>query len=248
MNISWRISRSGLGLVTALLVLAGALGLRAAEGGDEGIAIAIVYDTSGSMNDPVMDGPGRTAPKFRIASRALTAIVDRLQAVAAGSAGGPPRKLEAGLFVFQGTRAAEAVKFGPFNAEALRDWMKNFSAPAGATPLGAAVELAGRTVLGSRLNHKHVLVLTDGMNTAGPDPATVLPELNRAATRQNTGVSFHFVAFDVDAGAFARVKKQGATVLGAADAKQLNTQLEFILAEKILLEADEPAAGAKPTK
>ena len=49
------------------------------------------------------------------------------------------------------------------------------------------------------------------------------------------------MAFDVDAKVFDPVKKLGATVVGAADEKQLNTQLEFILQRKILLEEEEPA-------
>ena len=49
------------------------------------------------------------------------------------------------------------------------------------------------------------------------------------------------MAFDVDAKQFNSVKKLGATVVGAADEKQLNTQLEFILQRKILLEEEEPA-------
>ena len=49
----------------------------------------------------------------------------------------------------------------------------------------------------------------------------------------------HFVAFDVDAKVFDPVKKLGATVVGAADEKQLNTQLEYILQRKILLEEEE---------
>jgi len=48
------------------------------------------------------------------------------------------------------------------------------------------------------------------------------------------------VAFDVDAKVFAAVKKQGATVVGAADEKQLDAQLQFILQKKILLEEEEP--------
>jgi hypothetical protein len=50
------------------------------------------------------------------------------------------------------------------------------------------------------------------------------------------------VAFDVNAKVFDSVKKLGATVVGAADEKQLNSQLDFILQHKILLEEEE-----KPT-
>jgi hypothetical protein len=48
------------------------------------------------------------------------------------------------------------------------------------------------------------------------------------------------VAFDVDAKVFAGVKKLGATVVSAANESQLNTQLEFVLEKKILLEDEEP--------
>jgi hypothetical protein len=102
-------------------------------------------------------------------------------------------------------------------------------------------------VLGSNLTRKHVLVVTDGMNTAGPDPASVLPGLKKDAARKGASLGVHFVAFDVAAKVFDPVKKLGATVVGAADAPQLNAQLEFILEKKILLEDEEPppATGAK---
>src|SRR5206468_5435109 len=92
--------------------------------------------------------------------------------------------------------------------------------------------------LQSKLSQKHVLVITDGLNTIGPDPVTVVPQMNRAAAASGTVLFVHFVAFDVDAKVFAPLKKMGVTVVGAADETQLNRQLEFILEEKILLEKD----------
>ena len=67
----------------------------------EGVAIAIVYDTSGSMNEPVKDETGKSSPKYLIANRALVAIANRLQSFATNGAAGSPRKIHAGLFVFQ---------------------------------------------------------------------------------------------------------------------------------------------------
>ena len=52
-------------------------------------------------------------------------------------------------------------------------------------------------------------------------------------------MSVHFVAFNAAAKEFNGVKKLGATVVGAADEKQLDTQLDFILQKKILLEDEE---------
>jgi Mg-chelatase subunit ChlD len=217
-----------------------------APASEEGIAVAIVYDTSGSMLEQVRDTSGKMAPKYQIASRALGAIIDRLEAIVASAPKDKPKRIYSGLVIFNGDSARSAVNFGLFNAQAMRDWLKSFSRPQGSTPLGEAVRLAGEAVLVSKLSRKHVLVLTDGMNTKGPDPSVMIPKLNQEAARKGASVFFHFVALDVDEKAFANVKKLGATVVGAADEKQLNSQLEFILQEKILLEEEEiPSAKEK---
>ena len=207
---------------------------------EEGVALAIIYDTSGSMRDPVPDQNGGSAPKYVIANRALKAVADRLEAFATNNPSGAARKIFTGLFVFQGEHARAAMPLGPFDGPALRNWASRFSSPGGNTPLGATLGVAGHAVLESPLTRKHVLIITDGINTAGPTPAVVLPRLNQQAARQGAALSVHFVAFDVDAKVFDAVKKQGATVVGAADEKQLNTQLQYILQEKILLEDEEP--------
>jgi hypothetical protein len=207
----------------------------------DGVAVAIVYDTSGSMNDPVKDEAGKPSPKYVIANRALVAIANRLQTFATNGAAGSPRKVHAGLFVFQKDGPHAAIPFGPYNADAFTTWARGFSAPTGGTPLGNTLNTAGRAVLKSGLARKHVLVITDGMNTIGPNPAAMLEKLQQEAEQKQTGLSVHFVAFDVDAKVFEGVKKLGATVVGASNEGQLNTQLEFILEKKILLEEEEPA-------
>jgi hypothetical protein len=67
-----------------------------------------------------------------------------------------------------------------------------------------------------------------------------MPRLKQQAAQKGASLSVHFVAFDVDAKVFDPVKKLGATVVGAADETQLNSQLQFILQRKILLEEEEP--------
>jgi len=207
---------------------------------EEGVAVAIVYDTSGSMIQPVKDETGKLAPKYRIANRALTAIADRIQTFITSAATGKPRKIHAGLFVFKKDGPYAALPFGAFDAGAFKTWARNFSKPAGGTPLGNALNAASRAVLNSGLTRKHVLVITDGVNTVGPNPASVLPGLQKQAMQRQTGLSVHFVAFDVDAKVFAGVKKLGATVVSASNESQLNAQLGFILEKKILLEDEEP--------
>jgi hypothetical protein len=225
-------------LAAVAILQPGLTRLTAAE--QDGVALAIVYDTSGSMRDPVRDATGRLSPKFVIANRALMTIARQIQAFATNNSSGTPLRIDAGLFIFGGDNATAVVKFGPFDADAIQSWAGGFSNPSGGTPLGNALKTASRTVLGSPLPRKHVLVITDGMNTIGPQPARVIPELNREAERKQTSLFIHFVAFDVGAGVFDPVKKLGATVVAAADEKQLNAQLDFMLKNEILLEKPEP--------
>jgi hypothetical protein len=207
---------------------------------DAGIAVAIVYDTSGSMRATVKDRNGRDIPKYQIANRALSGIAQRIQAVATNRTTGATRKIEAGLFVFSKQGARPAVPFGPFDAAAIENWANKFQTPSGDTPLGNAIKVAADAVLKSKLPRKHLLIITDGENTAGPQPSAVIPGLLQQAKADHTSLSFHFVAFDVDARLFAPVKKLDATVVSAADESQLNSQLEYILERKILLEDEEP--------
>jgi hypothetical protein len=228
-----------LAVMTALAALEQGTNCRASE--QEGVALAIIYDTSGSMHDSVRDSAGRFSPKYIVANRALAAVAKQIQAFATSSGAGTPRNVQAGLFVFSGNNARQAVAFGPFDAAALEQFARTFASPNGNTPLGNALGVATRTVMDSPLSRKHVLIITDGMNTEGPSPEMVLPRLKQQAEEKHANLSVHFVAFDVAAKQFDAVKKLGATVVGAADEKQLNTQLEFILQRKILLEEEEPA-------
>jgi hypothetical protein len=231
-------------VLAALVALApGTVSLAATN--DEGVALAIIYDTSGSMRETVRDENGNQAPKYVIANRALIAIAKQLQNFATNTPSGAPRKLEAGLFIFGGDGAKEVIKLGPFDAEAIREFAKHFSNPNGNTPLGKSLEKAGQTVLNSPLTRKHVLIITDGINTSGPAPVVVMPRLKQQAEQKHAGLSVHFVAFDVDAKVFDPVKKLGATVVGAADEKQLNIQLDYIMQRKILLEEEEAPKKSK---
>ena len=225
-------------VLATLLFLGVASGVsRAAE--EEGVALAIVYDTSGSMGDKVRDTNGVPAPKYVIANRALDAITTRVEKFATNAPASSPKRIQAGLFIFADKGAKQAIPFGPFKAETFRSWAHDFKNVGGGTPLGTAVKAAGETVLKSGLTRKHVLVITDGENTIGPGPATAMSQIKAEAEKNQTTLSVHFVAFDVAAKVFDGVKKNGATVLSAENEAQLNTQLEFILEKKILLEEEE---------
>ncbi len=235
----------GFSMILAFFAALGLLDINSAAATEEGIALAIVYDTSGSMRETVASGPGKTAAKYIVANKALSTIADRLDRFSTNSPSGSPRKVEVGLYIFRGSSAAPVVPFGPRQPGAIQKWVAGFTDPNGTTPLGNSISVASKAVSASALNHKHVLILTDGMNTSGPPPETVIPMIQRSGTN---APSFHFVAFDVDAKVFEPVKKLGATVLGASNEQQLNSQLEYIFERKILLEDEEPSrpAAVKP--
>ena len=201
---------------------------------DSDLAIAIVYDTSGSMKDGVAGAQGAKEPKYIIANRALAAVIDKLEKVNAAG----PRRVQAGLFTFRENGGQETVKLGPLDAPALRNWLTTFQKPSGTTPLGNAVAFATGALWKIRADSRHVLVITDGENTAGAKPDDVLPKLQDQCLKNGLVVHFHFLAFDVDAKVFGGIKKFGATLVGASDEAQLNQKLNFILEEKILLEKE----------
>jgi hypothetical protein len=229
-----RIFSSAWILAGAMIFGLGLLPVSAAD--DDGVALGILYDTSGSMKEPVPNSHGSTSPKYVIANRAVMAIVKQLQTFATNGPADAPHKIEVGLYTFSESGAKEVVKLGPLDAAAIRDWATNFKAPDGGTPLGDALKKVAQSVLDSPMPRKHIVIITDGENTVGPDPAKVMPGINRKAEQKQTPVFVHFIAFNVDAKVFNAVKKQGASVASAADEGQLNSQLDFILQNQILLE------------
>src|ERR1041385_6834016 len=111
-------------LITTLVTLAGIIAtpFQAFAAPEEGVALAIVYDTSGSMKEQVRDRNGKLSPKYVIANRALEAISSRIQTFTTNAASGGLRTIHAGLFVFDATGAKQAVKFGPFDPPTFQRW------------------------------------------------------------------------------------------------------------------------------
>src|SRR5688500_20245439 len=77
--------------------------------GAEGVAVAIVLDTSGSMKESVRDGKGGRSPKYVIGNRALESVIGKIERFATNAS---DRIVHAGLFIFSGEGAHEVVKFG----------------------------------------------------------------------------------------------------------------------------------------
>jgi Mg-chelatase subunit ChlD len=200
-----------------------------------GVAVAVVYDTSGSMRQPPAGATAKNRePKSRIAQRSFLKAIRRLETFAANPMSPP---LSIGVYVFKGQNAIEAIPLRPFDGAALRQWLAQLHIPEAATPIGDALYYASRDLLVADAISRHILVLTDGANTAGRDPVTALEELTKDAARRQRPVSVHVIALDVNPRTFNGLQERGATLIGAANEAELNASFDRILEEKILVEA-----------
>lgn len=201
--------------------------------GEPGVAIAIVYDTSGSMSDKVQAAGGQKQ-KYVIASEALGRIVNKIDAYAKSG-----NKVQAGIVCFPGaSNGVNAVPFAAWNPEPFRKWLAGFNSPSGGTPLGDAILAASKLVADSPLAKKHVVVLTDGESNQGISPDEgVRSGLNYK--KKEGAISYYFVAFDTSAAQFNDLKKKGVLVLSAGNESELQKGLTNIFTQKILLEEEE---------
>ena len=207
----------------------------AAAFAEPGVAIAIVYDTSGSMLDKVPSAGGQK-PKYVIASETLDRIVGKIDAYAKSG-----NKVQAGIVCFPNPlKEANGVAFSDWNPGLFRQWLGSFNNPSGDTPLGEAILNAAKLVADSPLAKKHVVVLTDGENNHGISPDEAVQKGTEYLRNKSVGgISYYFVAFDTRAAQFNDVKKKGAVVLSADNEAELQKGLTNIFTKKILLEDEE---------
>jgi hypothetical protein len=205
-------------------------GVHAQSNNQTTVAIEIVYDGSGSMGDSVPGLNGESTPKFVIASNAIVNIANQIHTFVKTK----HAQVEAGLVPFYGGEVRAGLPLRKFNQMAFILWAQNIPSPDGGTPLGRAIKEASSQLSKSSASKKFILIVTDGESNAGPEPATVLSEIKNT---QPVVKSF-FVAFDVNADVFSGAKTQGATVVSAANATELTTQINNLLGQKILLEAE----------
>ena len=202
----------------------------------DGIGLAIVYDTSGSMADSVNDADGHMAPKYEIANRAFMATVEQIRKYVEGAPAGS-KKVLVSVVTFDGNGGVVAqINPEPFDADRLIQWLKNFPGCGGSTPLGDAIRLANQQLIYGNMSKKHVIVLTDGGSNSGSTPDSVVTDIR--ANKDEGDVSLYFIAFDVSSSLFSGVKNQGVAISEASDGAQLNTELNNIVTTKILLEQE----------
>lgn len=207
---------------------------------DLGISIVLAIDVSGSMADPPASGGSE---KYLQASAALTSIVDFLERFSAAEGKGMLLKVALirfdddvdtpfGLTVMNkdSFTALRAVVADPGTFE-----------PGGKTSLGLAIEWAAEILAQSGTIFKSTIVLSDGENTLGPEPADVLYGINNNRVDASTvdvpistrGTLVSFVGFDIDSSAFADLAELGARVSTANNQAQLESALTTLLVADI---------------
>ncbi len=200
----------------------------------EGTAAAVLMDTSGSMNETVPDTDGRPKPKIDIARRAAANVLRRFSEYAQKN---PGRPLLVGIYEFSARdhqpSCRAVTKLGPPHLEQMEaDLGKMY--PSGGTPIGDAMIVAKKDLDLTGMTHRHILVVSDGENNRGYSPDAVAAFLARQPDEARA--SLYFIAFDVEAAKFNAIKESGGMVMAAANERDLNQTLDFILTGKILAE------------
>ena len=214
--------------------IASALAPASAVAQREGLAAAIVIDVSGSMNDPVKGLDGRSEPKIEVARRAARDLVEQFARYAEEH---KDESVQLGVYEFSRRRGEPdcrpIIAMGPPDRTRADSAIQRLD-PEGGTPIGQAMITAKRALDDTGLSRRHLLLVTDGENTDGYAPERVAHGIGKRPAEERP--SIYFVAFDVDAGRFSRVRDAGGLVLPAANAKELNDTLDSLLRGKILLE------------
>ena len=200
----------------------------------EGLAAAIVIDVSGSMDDRVTGEDGRRARKIDVARRAARDLVEQFAAYA------DEHKDEAVLLgLYEFSRRDNQPDCRPIMPMAPPDRAGADAAlaridPDGGTPIGQAMIAAKQALDATGMSRRHLLLVSDGENTDGFKPEEVAAAIARRPEAERP--SIYFVAFDIEARRFNRLRDAGALVLSAASGRELNDTLDMLLKGKILIE------------
>lgn len=169
-----RLAREVATMLALVLAILGQLSMVRADAGPEPTAggrLMLVMDSSGSMKQKL---PGGAGTKIKAAKTALNALVDRL-----------PDTQPVGLRVYGATvfsrhdagacsDTQRVVDIGTGNRAALRSAIERYQ-PYGETPIGAALQQAGRDLGGS--GQRTIVLVSDGEPTCAPSPCPVARQL-----------------------------------------------------------------------
>ncbi len=207
----------------------------------EGVAVAVLVDTSGSMADKVAGAGGQPTPKIDIARRCLVNLMSQAQTFTQQH---KDKTLLVGVYEFSSRDTRDSCRIvlplGKPDAAAASATVKRMH-PDGSTPIGDAIIRAQKDLAASGMSRTHIMVITDGENNRGYAVEDVVNATSRLEA--DARPALYFFAFDVSESVFAPLRASGAMVLPAADETQLRSTLDYVLTGKIL--AEEPAKPGK---
>jgi Mg-chelatase subunit ChlD len=192
-----------------------------------GAAVAILIDTSGSMENRA---PGDTRSKYLVA---LAAVAEMLDATDAFLERRPDFAIRVAVLSFA-SQPWRILPIQPYDPEAVRQGLARVPQPGGGTAIGEAMRAARPELYRSGVYRKYLVVVTDGENTSGRRPSHVAREIHR---KSEGAVQVYFVAFDTSAAKFSFLQEVGGEVIPARNAEQLRAALDEIYQGKILAEA-----------
>jgi hypothetical protein len=200
----------------------------------DGVAAAILIDTSGSMADKVADAGGAKSPKIEIARRAVLKLIRQTADFAKAH---PEQNVQLGIYEFSGrdhqAACRQVVPLSAPDADRAQPLIQAMR-PDGTTPIGDAIVAVKQKLDATGYRRLHILVVTDGENNRGYAPAEVVGAISRLPEAYRASV--YFVAFDVAADKFRAVRDAGGLVLPAANEAELQQTLDYVLTGKILAE------------
>lgn len=189
-----------------------------------GIAIMLALDVSPSMRDAVAG-----EAKILSAQRCAKSVVNKVVQFASKS----KDPVIFGMCLFSGGPEI-CIPLGPIDQKTAFAAIDNVSFGS-STAIGEAILLCKTTLNEKRFSRTYIVVVTDGENNMGADPAYVVDQINK--TEQPTPV--YLIGFDVNIQGFAAVKSVGGIVLPANNAVELDQTMSDLLEKKILLEKPE---------
>jgi Mg-chelatase subunit ChlD len=192
-----------------------------------GAAVAILVDTSGSMQERA---PGDTRPKYQVARDALEAMLDATDGFLAKRRDFP---IKIGVYSFSSS-VRRLLPIEPYDRPTLRRALSEVPLPGGGTAIGEAMATARPDLYRAGVFRKYLLVVTDGENTRGRAPDRIAREI---FAKSEGGVQVYFVAFDTNPGTFGFLKEVGGDVFGAGNGADLRKALDGVYQGKILAEA-----------
>ena len=199
--------------------------------------IIVAVDASGSMAQTMVDSSGKSVVKMEAAKRALKTVLTQV-----------PTKTHVGVLAFARGEVWCIYQPAPVNRRKLLTAIDGVI-PDGLTPLGQAmresVTMIQKLKAKDRKGKFQLVIVSDGNNTVGVAPLTVVPDLRKAGARMDV--------IGVDMGARHELARKARTYHAAADAKQLFKAFKkVVLVEKITTDAsgmsDYDLIASIPTK